>query len=447
MNSLKDINQSPKLPPLGWIEGGFSRLNRQQRITALQNWFGTEIGKELDLYLHSNPSIQKIFSELSENYLTNYFLPLGVIPNVVVNNKLYMVPVVTEESSVIAAASRAAKFWAGHGGFKTELLGTTKKGQVHFLWTGESLFLYAIFSDLKTALLEQTKPITAAMQSRGGGITSIELVDQSNDIPDYYFLDVSFETADSMGANFINSCLEQMSVALSQFLEPFMAEGELEVIMSILSNYTPESAVRCSVECSVDELKLLSGSYSPSDFARRFQLAVQIANCNISRAVTHNKGIFNGVDAVLLATGNDWRAAEAAGHSYAAKDGRYKSLSEVEIKDGIFTYSMTIPLAIGVVGGLTNLHPLARFCLKLLGEPSSGELMQITAAVGMANNLSAISSLVTSGIQRGHMKMHLSNILNQLNASEQENQKVVDYFQNRTVSYSGVENYLKELRS
>ena len=421
---------------------GFSKLNRSERIAVLNEWLGEEVTDELDSFLHKNPDCQKVFSEFSENYLTNHYLPFGVIPNVLVNGKMHLVPFVTEESSVVAAASRSARFWVDYGGFKAEILGTQKKGQVHFTWSGNTEFLYLHFQEIEKQLFSATDLLTAEMQKRGGGITKIELVDKSQLIEHYFQLDVSFETADAMGANFINTCLEKMAAVLENYLVQFSAHGRVEIIMSILSNYTPANLVKCTVECQVEELALMSGSYVPVDFVRRFELALKIAQKDISRAVTHNKGIYNGVDGVMLATGNDWRAVEADGHAYAVKEGTYQALSEVTVDEGVFSYSLTIPLAIGTVGGLTRNHPLVQFALKLMGNPSATELMAIAAAVGLANNFSAVTSLITSGIQKGHMKMHLSNMLNQLGATAEQKKEAMVYFSDKTVTYNGVKKFV-----
>ncbi|MGF7140726.1 hydroxymethylglutaryl-CoA reductase, degradative [Roseimarinus sediminis] len=422
---------------------GFSKLGRRQRIAVLEEWLGEEVLTALDSFLHQNEKYQKAFSEFSENYLSNFFLPMGLVPNVLVNNEAYLVPMVIEESSVVAAASRSSRFWAERGGFKTSISGTVKKGQVHFTWKGKPEQLKLLFEKLKPEFWELTEPITRGMRNRGGGITAIELRDKSDRLPSYYQLDVSFQTADAMGANFINTCLEALAARLQQSFDE-TGNGEGEVLMSILSNHTPESLVRCTVSCTIDELAPMSGSYAPADFARRFQLAVQMAQNDVSRAVTHNKGIYNGIDAVVLATGNDWRAVEAAGHAYAARSGTYSALSEVQLENGIFSYSIEVPLAIGTVGGLTKNHPLAALSIRLLGDPGAERLMELMAALGMANNFSALASLVTSGIQKGHMKMHLANMLTQLNASEQQTKAANEYFRERAISFSAVQQFLKE---
>lgn len=421
----------------------FSKLNRNERIQALESFVGQFLAEELDAFVHTDSDVQKIMGELSENYLSNFMLPFGVVPNVLVNGKLYAVPVVVEESSVVAAASKAAGFWAKHGGFRVQNLGTTKRGQVHFIWNERPDVLISEFHDIKEVLRLDTEHLTARMKARGGGITDIELRDCIHQIPGYYQLDVSFETADAMGANFINSVLEQMANSFQNFVREKFSADAIEVVMSILSNYTPESAVKCTVSCPVEALSTYSSSYSPSDFARRFVLAVQMAKFDVNRAVTHNKGIYNGIDAVVLATGNDWRAIEAVGHAFASNNGSYASLSDASVDEGIFTFSLTVPMALGTVGGLTQVHPLAKLALKILNNPSAKDLMAIAAAVGLANNFSAVSSLVTSGIQKGHMKLHLTNILNALHATADQHLAAQSYFADRTVSYSDVANFLK----
>ena len=185
----------------------------------------------------------------------------------------------------------------------------------------------------------------------------------------------------------------------------------------------------------------------PEVFARKFTKAVRIAEIDVNRATTHNKGIFNGIDAVILATGNDFRATEACGHSYAARNGKYESLTHVGVKDGKFRFWMDIPLAVGTVGGLTNLHPLAKTSLEMLGSPNAEELMQIIASIGLAQNFAAVSSLVTTGIQKGHMKMHLMNILNHLEANESERKLAKEKFCNDIISFTKVRDYINSIRS
>jgi len=289
------------------------------------------------------------------------------------------------------------------------------------------------------------------MRKRGGGIINIVLVDMREQMENYYQLKATFDTRDSMGANFINSCLEEFGQELREFIMNSKAfseqEKEINIIMAILSNYTPECLVKAWVECDIEELENADDELTAEEFASKFEQAVRIAQIDVNRATTHNKGIFNGIDSVALATGNDFRAIEACGHTYATRNGKYQSLTDIELKDGKFKYTLEIPLAMGTVGGLTHLHPLAKRSLEILGSPTAEELMKITAVTGLANNFSAIKSLVTKGIQIGHMKMHLLNILNHFNATKPEKEKAIHYFKEQKVSFSAVENFLKEIRN
>jgi hydroxymethylglutaryl-CoA reductase len=237
-----------------------------------------------------------------------------------------------------------------------------------------------------------------------------------------------------MGANFINSCLERIA-------ETFKNE-QIQVVMSILSNYVPECLVRAEVSCPVEDFF----DENPAYFAEKFVQAVRIAQVEPYRAVTHNKGIMNGIDAVVLATGNDFRAVAAGAHAYAAKSGQYRSLTDARIENGVFYFWIEIPLALGTVGGLTKLHPLAKLSLEILGQPSAKELMQIVAVAGLAQNFAALKALTTTGIQQGHMKMHLMNILNQLEANVSEKNVLLQQFQHKTVSYNEVAKALHAIR-
>ncbi len=433
---------------------GFSKLSKRGKLRWLvENFFKDpeNVMRELMSYWHDNEEQQRILDGFSENTISNYILPYGVAPNFIINGKTYAVPMVIEESSVVAAASSAAKFWMSRGGFKAKIIDTRKVGQVHFRWPGKAAKLFDAFEELKDRLLAEAADITANMEERGGGILGIQLLDFSDQEPHYYQLKVDFETCDSMGANFINSVLEQFGLTLTQFAATHPSfdqpEQELTVIMAILSNYTPDCLVRASVECLVEELGTFKGDMSAATFASRFCQAIRIAHIDPHRAATHNKGIFNGIDAVVLATANDFRAIEACGHTYAARGGHYRSLSHCSIDDGIFRFWLELPLAVGTVGGLTKLHPMARRSLELLGTPSARELMMIIACTGLAQNFAAIRSLVTTGIQQGHMKMHLVNILNHLQATEKEIQTAQVYFEKTTVSFNAVRDFLETLRN
>ncbi len=431
---------------------GFSKLSKDQKIKWIAEHYtqNTEATTALlKRYWNDDLKVQQLHDEFIENTITNYYLPFGIAPNFLINDQLYAIPMVIEESSVIAAASKAAKFWLSRGGFKAKVLNTEKVGQVHFMYDGQFDKLTTFFNQLKPILKNDTASFTKNMEKRGGGLLNVELRNKTQDLKNYYQLHCTFETQDAMGANFINSCLEQFSKTLKREFEASVLNTKyhntLEVVMSILSNYVPNCIVKAEVSCLVEDLNE-DKNIAPQVFAEKILRAVAIAKVEPFRAVTHNKGIMNGIDAVVLATGNDFRAVEAGVHAYAAKGGRYSSLTHASIENGIFKFWIEIPLALGTVGGLTSLHPLVKLALEILQKPSAKELMKIVAVAGLAQNFAAVRSLVTTGIQEGHMKMHLMNILNQFEATEIEKKTLIEHFKKNTVSHSAVVALLENLR-
>jgi hydroxymethylglutaryl-CoA reductase len=431
---------------------GFSKLTKEEKIDWIAARYtdnSEETKKLLKRYWNPDTQLQQLHDEFIENTISNYYLPFGVAPNFLINGRMYAIPMAIEESSVVAAAGKAAKFWLDKGGFKAWVLGTEKVGQVHFIFKGDHDRLRRFIEEVTPTLHAEAAGITANMEKRGGGVTSITLRDRRESMENYYQLHCTFETRDAMGANFINSCLEQFAKTLKKCArvrgEFNTEEKNLEVLMSILSNYIPGCRVRAEVQCPVSSLQV-EEDMSPEDFADKMVRAVAIANADPYRAVTHNKGIMNGVDAVVLATGNDFRAVEAGVHAYAARNGTYSSLTHAEIEGGLFRFWIELPLALGTVGGLTSLHPLVRLSLDILQNPSAGELMQIVAVAGLAQNFAALSSLITTGIQQGHMKMHLLNILNQLSVSARERSALLNKFEDQPISFSAVESALAQLR-
>jgi len=431
---------------------GFSKLSKEDKI----NWIATEYFSNpteaittIKQYWNSDSKLQQLHDEFIENTITNFYLPMGIAPNFLINNKYYSVPMVIEESSVVAAAAKSAKYWSTRGGFKATVLNSEKIGQVHFIFKGDVQKLENFFHTTKSKFFLETENITKNMQKRGGGILDIELRNKTNELENYFQLHATFETKDSMGANFINSCLEQFAKTLKEEAlnyEGFSEEEKnIQVVMSILSNYVPNCIVRAEVSCKIEELAEKKIE-NPQEFAEKFVQAVKIAEIEPFRAVTHNKGIMNGIDAVILATGNDFRAVEAGVHAYASRNGKYSSLSHAKIENDVFTFWMEIPLALGTVGGLTSLHPLVKMALQILGKPSAHELMQVVAVTGLAQNFAALRSLTTTGIQEGHMKMHINNILNQFQTSDEERKMIKKHFENNTISHAAVVEFIENLR-
>ncbi|WP_269226483.1 hydroxymethylglutaryl-CoA reductase, degradative [Flavobacterium eburneipallidum] len=431
---------------------GFSKLSKEEKINWIAKEYFSNPQEAISIiknYWNADEKLQKLHDEFIENTISNFYIPLGVAPNFLINGKYNSIPMAIEESSVVAAASKSAKFWATRGGFKATVINTEKIGQVHFIFNGDASKLENFFTQIKDKFFNNTESITKNMQKRGGGILDIVLKDKTDLLPNYFQLHATFDTKDSMGANFINSCLEQFAKTLKEEAQEYNsfseAEKGIEVVMSILSNYVPNCIVRAEVSCPIEDLEE-KHIPNPKAFAERFVRAVQIAEVEPFRAVTHNKGIMNGIDAVVLATGNDFRAVEAGVHAYASRNGNYTSLSHAKIENGIFSFWLEVPLALGTVGGLTSLHPLVKLSLQMLENPSASALMQFVAVAGLAQNFAALRSLTTTGIQDGHMKMHLNNILNQFEANDEERTLIRKHFKNQVVSHSGVVEFIENLR-
>lgn len=424
---------------------GFSKKTRDEKVNWLQDLANdTKLTQFLDDFRLSNEKMQSAFENFSENTLSNYHLPWGIVPNVVVDDEIFHVPVVIEESSVVAAASKSASFWAQRGGFQVISFDDIKKGQLHFLFKGDREKLIQSWNTIATELRAEIKPLTANMEMRGGGILSLKLRQIEKLGNEYYQMDMEARTGQSMGANFINSVLEECGNQLSKLIERYVPGGRTEILMAILSNYTPGSFVEMNLTCPIHQLTWQK-NMEPEVFAAKMKWAADIAIHDTARAVTHNKGIYNGIDAVVLATGNDFRAVEAAGHAYASRDGQYRGLSEVIVDNASFRLRCKIPLALGTVGGLTKLHPLASKTMEVLGNPDSEKLMKIAVAVGMANNFAAMASLVTTGIQKGHMKMHLRNIITSLEIESKYIPIIEEYFKEKTISVKAVRDFAQTL--
>tara|TARA_B100000809_G_scaffold253950_1_gene290577 strand:- start:2566 stop:3879 length:1314 start_codon:yes stop_codon:yes gene_type:complete len=430
---------------------GFSKKTKDEKIDWLVSSYlnnDSDSKNVLKQYWNNDEKLQKLHDGFIENTISNYYLPFAIAPNFLINGDLFTIPMVIEESSVVAAASNTAKYWLERGGFKAEVISTTKNGQIHINFYGDDLAIQTFFSETKPTLIKSISEIEKNMKKRGGGLLDIVLVNTTDSLEGYYQLHCTFETNDAMGANFINTCLEEIAgtfESTSKLFADFISKNEFpEVVMSILSNYVPECLVRAQVSCPVGEMS--TNDMDGNTFATKFIRAVEIAKVEKRRAVTHNKGIMNGIDAVILATGNDFRSVEAGIHAYASKGGNYTSLTDAKIADGNFIFSIEIPLAIGTIGGLTALHPLVKFGLSLLQNPSAKKLMKIIAVAGLAQNFAALRSLITTGIQKGHMKMHLVNILNNLDATQAESVKSVAYFKDHTITNSAVANFIKQLR-
>jgi hydroxymethylglutaryl-CoA reductase len=377
----------------------FTKLSREEKLDMIARSLENPDGFSQDMKACrlTDDSRQKKLEQLSENTISNFHLPYGVVPNFRVDGNTYHIPMVTEEKGVLEAAARAAAFWYDHGGFQTEEIATAKRGYIHLIWSGDTGKLESLYNQFVKELKTKNFNINKDFSGQGMKITETWLSDMTMEMDHYHLFGFSFETGDEMGAEFINSFLENTAREFKKYTEQ-QEPGKLEILMAVLSNYTPGSYVTMKLECPVDALGEIHASLDGGRFAEKFQKAVQVGKYSVSRAVTNNKGIMNGIDAVLMATGNDFRAVEAGAHAFSIVKGKPEPLSDCQVSDGTFTFRITVPIALGIESEVTRLHPLASRSLEILGNPSVEDLMKIAGAVGLASNFGGIKSLITANV-------------------------------------------------
>lgn len=349
-----------------------------------------------------------VANHMIENAIGIYELPLGLAPNFLVNGKTFVVPMATEEPSVIAAASNGAKIIAASGGFKAIVHNHLVTGQIAFHHP-VSCDIYESYIQYNfQTLLSIAQQAHPSIHKRGGGLVSVstKMIQEPGRTP-FYIVYFNINTLEAMGANIVNTILE----ALKPHLE---ATFQLKSVMSIISNYALDSLV--SVTCEIDPMK---AGMSP-EACHLFEVATDLAFVDPYRTVTHNKGIMNGVTAVTLATGNDTRAVEAGAHAYAARLGKYEPLATWVVEDGKLKGSITLPLTLGTVGTSMRLHPKVGLAHKILQLTDSQELMMVVASVGLAQNFAALNALTSVGIQKGHMGLQARTLLIRVGVSEED---------------------------
>lgn len=384
---------------------GFYKLSRPEKMTRVNQHSGLS-GQVPELSL-------EIAEQMVENVIACYNLPLGVAVNFIINDREYVIPMAIEEPSVIAAASHGAK-----------VLGNIRVSQDQKILIGQIIIenlpnipqAMAKLMDRQEDLLKIARDYSQRMVNRGGGPRDIRFEQKQNVMAQYLCCYLSFDPCDAMGANAINTVLEGL-------VEPIETITSGKVLMAILSNYS-ETALTCA-KVSVPFRKLAANEEEGHYLAEQIQKASDYAKIDPYRATTHNKGIMNGIDGVVMATGNDLRATSASAHAYAARLGHYQPLSTWEIRDNYLQGELILPLPLATVGGTLANHPTAQWVLDVLGRPSAKELAMIAAAVGLAQNFSALRALVTEGIQKGHMSMQARNLLLQVGAQADEVQEVL----------------------
>lgn len=384
---------------ISWM--GFSKRSLQERLQILKDYHLLNEDNQTNLE-HNHMLPLSTADQMSENVLATFALPYSFVPDVVVDEEVYQVPFVTEEPSVVAAASFAAKIIKRSGGFKTTIHNRQMIGQVALYQVANIEAAIKNIQNHKQELLELANQAHPSIVNRGGGARDLR-VEWLNDEAEFLVVYLTVDTQEAMGANILNTMLEALKTPLEE-----LTGGES--LMAILSNYATEALVTAT--CEID-IRFLSRNKSEAiDIAKKIVLASQFAKQDPYRASTHNKGIFNGIDAVVLATGNDWRAIEAGAHAYASRNGSYQGLTTWSIKEATQTLcgEITLPLPIATKGGSIGLNPTVEVSFDLLKQPTAKELASIIASIGLAQNFAALKALVSIGIQHGHMKLQTKSL-------------------------------------
>ncbi|HHF7345566.1 TPA: hydroxymethylglutaryl-CoA reductase, degradative [Legionella feeleii] len=419
----------------GQLFQGFSKLNREERFQRLLE-LGALTAEDVAYLVKGGVSDTILADKLIENVIGYFQLPLGVATNFCIDGQDYVIPLAVEETSIIAALSKTAKWIRQHGEIQTQVKGECIIGQIQLAKVDNLERFAAIFHENKQFLIEKAnEEVAFNMVRRGGGVVDLELRQlQREDGHKMAVIHLMMNSCDAMGANIINQVLEYLKGPLENLT------GE-QVTMCILSNLNDQKLTTATVTIRDVEAEL----------GERLQEASLFAEMDPYRAATHNKGVMNGIDPVLIATGNDWRAVEAGIHAYAARTGQYQAITRWRYTDGVLTGQLTAPIIVGTVGGVTALHPTAKLCLRMMGIESANHLSRIIAAVGLVQNLGAIKALCTEGIIQGHMKLHIDNLLMVAGATDSEMPILKERLQswlvtNKRVSLNNACELLTEIR-
>ena len=422
---------------LSW--NGFSKKSYHERLELLKAQALLSPERQTSLEQDEQVSLA-VADQLSENVVGTFSLPYSIIPELVVNGQDYTVPYVTEEPSVVAAASYASKIIKRSGGFTAQVHQRQMIGQVALYQVAEPEKAQEKIANKKVELLELANQAYPAIVKRGGGARDLH-VEQIKSETDFLVVYLHVDTQEAMGANMLNTMLEALKPVLEE-----LSQGQS--LMGILSNYATDSLVTAS--CRIAFRYLSPQRDQGREIAEKIALASQFAQVDPYRAATHNKGIFNGIDAILIATGNDWRAIEAGAHAFASREGHYQGLSQwtLDVEREELVGEMTLPMPVATKGGSIGLNPRVALSHELLGNPSAKELAQIIVSIGLAQNFAALKALVSTGIQQGHMKLQAKSLALLAGASESEVAPLVErLIADKTFNLETAQQYLKVWRS
>ena len=417
---------------------GFSKKSYQERLELLKAQALLSPEKQTSLEQDEHISVT-VADQLSENVVGTFSLPYSLVPEVLVNGQEYTVPYVTEEPSVVAAASYASKIIKRAGGFTAQVHERRMIGQVALYQVANPEQAQEKIASKKAELLELANQAYPSIVKRGGGARDLH-VDQIKGETDFLVVYLHVDTQEAMGANMLNTMLEALKPVLEE-----LSQGQS--LMGILSNYATDSLVTAS--CRIAFRYLSRQKDQGREIAEKIALASQFAQADPYRATTHNKGIFNGIDAILIATGNDWRAIEAGAHAFASRDGHYQGLSSwrLDLETEELVGEMTLPMPVATKGGSIGLNPRVALSHELLGNPSAKELAQLIVSIGLAQNFAALKALVSTGIQQGHMKLQAKSLALLAGASESEVAPLVEQLiADKTFNLETAQRYLENLR-
>ncbi|MFA6303794.1 MAG: hydroxymethylglutaryl-CoA reductase, degradative [Legionella sp.] len=414
---------------------GFSKLTREERFERLIE-LGALCAEDIAFLKHGGIKQLDLADKLIENVIGYFQLPLGVATNFTIDGQDYVIPLAVEETSIIAALSKSAKWIRQHGEITTSIKDEGIIGQIQLAKIKDFDRFSRIINENKQYFIQiANEDVAANMVKRGGGVTNLEIRRLAReDGQDMAVIHLSMNSCDAMGANIINQVLEYLKNPIEELT------GE-EVTMCILSNLNDQKLTSATVTIKNIDPEL----------GYKLQEASLFAEMDPYRAATHNKGVMNGIDPVLIATGNDWRAVEAGVHAFAARSGHYQAITRWRYENEVLTGTLTAPIIVGTVGGVTALHPTAKICLKMMNIQSANQLSRVIAAVGLVQNLGAIKALCTDGIIQGHMKLHIDNLLMVAGANEKEVPMLKEHLQkwldiNKRVSLTNANDLLAKIR-